>query len=75
MWYEWQCSNQDKIINELPGRNWFEWWRSTVLAFMGNPWECTLVVRSLKLKGIKHVFMTRSLRVQPQATMGSGLVE
>jgi hypothetical protein len=63
------------MINELPGWNWSEWWQSTVGAFMGNPWECTLVVRPLRLKGIKRVFMSRSLRVQPQAIMGSGLVE
>ena len=44
-----------------------------------HAWEihggAPLVVRPLRLKGIKRVFMSRSLRVQPQANMGSGLVE
>ena len=30
--------NRTKIINELPGRDWFEWWRSTVLAHPEEPW-------------------------------------
>ena len=36
---------------------------------------CALVVGSLRLKGINHVVILRSLRVQPQAIMGSGLVD
>ena len=57
------------------GGNWFEWWQSIV----GHTWEihggAPLVVRPLRIKGIKHIFMSRSLRVQPHANMGSDLVE
>ena len=35
---------------------------------------CALVDGSLRLKGINHVVISRRLRVQPQAIMGSGLV-
>ena len=57
------------------GGNFFEWWRSTV----GNACEihggAPLVDRLLGLKEINCIPMSRSLRVQPQANMGSGLVE
>ena len=57
------------------GGIWFEWWRSTV----GHAWEihggALLVDRPLRLKEINRILMSRSLRVQPQANMGSGLVE
>ena len=57
------------------GGNLMEWWRSTV----GHAWEihggAPLVDRPLRLKEINCILMSRSLRVQPQANMGSGLVE
>ena len=57
------------------GGNLLEWWRST----MGHAWEihggAPLVDRPLRLEGINHIFMSTSLHVQPQANMGSGLVE
>ena len=57
------------------GGNLMEWWRSTV----GHAWEihggAPLVVRPPRLKEINHILKSRSLRVQPQANMGSGLVE
>ena len=30
--------NMTKITNELPGRDWYEWWRSIVLAHPEEPW-------------------------------------
>ena len=52
-----------------------EWWRSTV----GHAWEihggAPVVDRPLRLKEINRILMSRSLRVQPQANMGSSLVE
>ena len=30
--------NKTKIINELHARDWYEWWRSTVLANPEEPW-------------------------------------
>ena len=57
------------------GGNLMEWWRSTV----GHAWEihggAPLVDRPLGIKEINHITMSRSLCVQPQANMGSGLVE
>ena len=57
------------------GGNLLEWWRSIV----GHAWEihggAQVVVHLLSLKEINHILMSRSLRVQPQANMGSGLVE
>ena len=57
------------------GGNWLDWWQSTV----GHAWEihdgAPLVVHPLRLKEINRILMSRSLRVQPQANMGSGLVE
>ena len=44
-----------------------------------HAWEihggAPLVVRPPRLKEIKHIFMSRILSVQPQANMGSSLVE
>ena len=61
-------------MNYLGGNLW-EWWQSTV----GHAWEihggALLVDRPLRLKEINRIPMSRSLRVQPQANMGSGLVE
>ena len=34
-----------------------------------------LVVRPLRPKEINHILMSRSFRLQPEANMGSGLVE
>ena len=57
------------------GRNLFEWWRSTV----GHAWEihggAPLVDRTLRLKETNRIPMSRSLCVQPQANLGSVLVE
>ena len=57
------------------GGNLLEWWRSTV----GHAWEihggAPLVDRLLRLKEITRILMSRSLRVQPQTDMGSGLVK
>ena len=57
------------------GGNLLEWWRSIV----GHAWEihggALLVDRLLRLKEINRIPMSRSLRVLPQANMGSGLVE
>ena len=57
------------------GGNWLDWWQSTV----GHAWEihggAPLVDRLLRLKEINRILMSRSLRVQPQVNMGSGLVE
>ena len=57
------------------GGNLLEWWRSTV----GHAWEihggAPLVDRPLRLKEINRILMSRGLGVQPQANMGSGLVE
>ena len=57
------------------GGNLLEWWQSTV----GHAWEihggASLVDRPLRLKGINRILMSRSLPVQLQDNMGSGLVE
>ena len=44
-------------------------------ARMGIHGGAPLVDRPLRLKEINRILMSRSLRVQPQANMGSGLVE
>ena len=64
-----------KIINESPGWNG--------LGLPGEPGECPSDLGMAsnhcgmppRLKGINHVVIARSLRVQPQAIMGSGLVD
>ena len=42
---------------------------------MVNPWWRTTSGRPPRLKEINRILMSRSLRVHPQAIMGSGIVE
>ena len=55
--------------------NLWEWWRSTVGHALEIHGGAPLVDRPVKLKEINRITMSRRLCVQPQANMGSGLVE
>ena len=77
MRYEWRSSKQDQDkINESAGWNgWRHPGETSGFAWVTWRWPVITAESHPGLKGLIRIVTTRSLRVQPHANMGSGLVD